>query len=175
MPLAVQAESDFNTGNAANLPAVARLDFSIAIPKIVFLQVGTGTLFVDDTTIDVITFNVPAANVGDGSNIAGTGGNLGSGQVTMRVIGNNGNMSLGVAGPVAGLDSAGDKIPWSEILVAAGGTAPAHPAINGAASTLVAVNKVVNLNGTWTYTYDNVGTYAAGTYTGRLTYTATVP
>ena len=48
-----------------------------------------------------ITFNVPAANVGDGTVVNATAGsgNLGNGAVTVRVVGNNGNMTLGATGP----------------------------------------------------------------------------
>jgi hypothetical protein len=37
------------------------------------------------------------------------------------------------------------------------------------------VANVVNVNGTWTYSYLNTITPAAGTYTGQVLYTATAP
>ncbi len=42
--------------------------------KVLFLQVGTGTLFANNGTIDLIEFVVPAANVGDGNPVAATAG-----------------------------------------------------------------------------------------------------
>jgi hypothetical protein len=177
VPFAAQAESNFTTGNTANITATARVNFSVSIPKFVFLQVGTGPvapLLTPNATVDTVAFAVPAANVGDGSNVAGTGGNLTGGAVTVRVVGNNGNMTLGAVGSGTGLDSAGDTIPWSQILTTTtGGTA--HPPIGGAAITYTATGKIVNAAGTWTYAYDNSVTPPAGTYTGVVTYTATTP
>ena len=41
-PFAANAESNFTTGGGANITATARVNFSVDIPKFVFLQVGTG-------------------------------------------------------------------------------------------------------------------------------------
>lgn len=185
------AESDVNTTAGAGTTASARLDFRIIIPRVLFLQVGTGTNFGDNGAVDAIEFDVPAAILGDGTNVAGTGGNLTAGAVDVRVFGNNGDISLQAASAVnAGLgNGAGDTIPWSEVLItsAAGttgggfvATSIPHPPINGAATTIAATNKVVRQHGTWTFAYDNTTAYAAGTYgnaanNGRITYTATLP
>jgi hypothetical protein len=177
VPLAAQAESNFTTGNTANITATARVNFSVVIPKFVFVQVGTGPvspLLTPNATVDTVSFAVPAANVGDGSDVAGTGGNLTGGAVTVRVVGNNGNMTLGAVGSGTGLDSAGDIIPWSQILTNVTGST-AHPPIGGAAVTYTATSKIVNAAGTWTYAYDNSVTPPAGTFTGVVTYTATTP
>lgn len=178
------AESDVNLAIPGPTTATARLDFQIVIPRVLFLQVGTGTVTSDNVAIDLLNFTVPAAILGNGTNVAGTGGNLTAGAVTVRVFGNNGNIDLtaGTNGPLNnGL--AGDTIPWSEILVTS--TAPAtpaagfiataipHPAIplaagpsTGAATTITATNKVVRQEGVWTFAYDNSAVYAAGTYGG---------
>jgi len=171
LPHAVRAESNFTTGGGANITATARVDFAVNIPKFVLLQVGT----LGAGNIDTITFDVPAANVGDTVARAATAGsgNLGNGAVTVRVIGNNGNMTLGATAP-ATLLSGTDAIPWTQITVAETGGAT-HPTINGANATYTATNKVVNVNGTWTYTYLNTVTPAAGNYTGQVLYTATTP
>jgi hypothetical protein len=172
LPMAAHAESNFNTGGGANITAQARVDFSITIPKFVLLQVGTA-----GATIDVISFSVAAANVGNGTPVAATAGsgNLGNGQVTVRVVGNNGDMTLAATGP-ATLVSGADTIAWSQVTVTAGGGAPAHPAVNGASVNLPATGRVVNIaNGNWTYAYANANVVPAGAYTGQVTYTATVP
>ncbi|MBC8088537.1 MAG: hypothetical protein H7Z40_14830 [Phycisphaerae bacterium] len=171
-PFAVNAESNITTGTGANITATARVNFSIAIPKFVFLQVGTGTLLAANTTIDTITFAVPAASVGQGGPLAGSGGNLTNGAVTVRVIGNNGDMTLGATGIVP--TSGTDTIPWTQIGVTTAGGAT-HPTIGGAAATYPATNKVVNVNGSWTYNYANTVTPAFGTYTAQVLYTATTP
>ena len=184
IPQWAAAESDVNLTAAGPTTATARLDFSVVIPRVLFLQVGTGTALADNVAIDLLTFTVPAAILGNGANVAGTGGNLTNGAVTVRVFGNNGNISLtaGTNGPLTN-GAAGDTIPWSEILVtstapgapAAGflATAIPHPAIpvaagpsTGAATTINAVNKVVRQEGIWTFAYDNSAVYAAGTYGG---------
>jgi hypothetical protein len=115
------------------------------------------------------------AVVGNGIPVAATAGsgNLGNGTVTARIIGNAGNVTLGATGP-ANLVSGTNTIPWTQIAIAAAGGAT-HPTINGANATFTAVANVVNVNGTWTYSYLNALTPASGTYTGQVLYTATTP
>lgn len=192
------AESTFTTPAVTGSTATARLDFSIVIPQVLFLRVGTSAGNTSTTgTIDSVTFTVPGANVGDSSVIAGVGGDLTAGAVTVRVYGNGGNVSLNSAttGPLT-TGVAGEVIPWSQISVAgaalgattAGFTNAAitHPAFNlgatggaGTATTLTATNRLVRVEGRWTYSYLNATLPAAGTYggtiarNGRVTYTAT--
>ena len=174
VPLAAHAESNFNSSGGANITASARVDFSVTIPKFVFLQVGTGTMMADNGTIDVITVSVPAASIGNSTPIAATGGNLTGGSVTVVVRGNNGDMTLASTSPAALSNGSGDNIAWTQIATAtAGGTA--HPTINGAALPYTATGKVVNASGTWTYSYLNQFTQPPGVYTGQVTYTATTP
>ncbi|MHB1199017.1 MAG: hypothetical protein ACYCZ6_05555 [Polaromonas sp.] len=184
-----QAESTFVNPAITGSTATARLDFSIVIPQVLFLRVGNAA------SIDAITFTVPGANVGDASVIAGTGGDLTAGAVTVRAYGNGGNISLNssTSGQLT-TGTAGEVIPWSEISVAAAALATStpgytngaitHPAFNatsgsGTATTLTATNKVVRVEGKWTYTYLNTNVVPAGTYggtvakNGRVTYTAT--
>ena len=195
------AESTFNGAAITGTTATARVDFTIVIPQVLFLRVGTSSgNTATDGTIDSVTFTVPAASVGNGSVIAGTGGDLTAGAVTVRVYGNGGNITLNSA--TTGFlttGNAGEVIPWSQINVvgaALGATtagftnaAITHPAFSatptgpgpnaGTATTLTAANKVVRVEGKWTYTYLNATLPAAGTYggtiakNGRITYTAT--
>ncbi len=94
LPSAAHAESKFVTGTASPLTASANLDFTITIPKFVYVRIGTGANMANNTTIDNLVYTVPAAYVGDGSSITGTGGDLTGGQVTARVIGNNGTIAF---------------------------------------------------------------------------------
>ena len=176
LPMAAQAESNVSTGAASPLSASAKLDFRITIPRFVFLQVGTGTFLANNTAVDEIAFAPAVAAVGGGS-VAGTGGNLGGGAVTVRVIGNAGSMTLGATGPANLTTAGGSTIPWTQITVAATGSAPTHPTINGASVALPAAAGVVNTasTGVWTYSYANTTTPAAGDYIGRVTYTASAP
>lgn len=194
LPLSALAESDVNT-LAGPSSAKANLDFTVVIPRVLFLQVGTGTALADNTTVDMVTFNVGATVLGDGTDVAATSG----GAVTVRLFGNAGDIGLttSTTGPLKNV--AGDLMPWSEIKVtstaaaspATGylGAAIPHPAIplgvaalnTGASSPITATNKVVRQEALWTFAYDNTAAYAAGTYgsttanNSRLLYTATLP
>jgi hypothetical protein len=183
------AESSFQTGAGA-LTAKANLDFQITVPKILFLQVGTGTALANNATINLISFTVPAANVGDGVAVAASAGSgdLGNGAVTAKVIANNGTVTFSSTTAGAINDgAAGDTVSWGQIGVAVAtltsGTALAHPALADGATTttsITATNKVVNQDAKWTYTYKNQNVIAAGTYggvntnNGRVTYTASI-
>jgi hypothetical protein len=176
LPMGVHAESNVTTGAApASLSATARVNFSVLIPRFIFLQVGTGTLLAANATIDSIDFTPAVAVVGNGTSVPATAGsgNLGNGSVTVRIIGNAGNVSLAATGP-ANLTSGSNTIPWTQISTAITGGAT-HPTINGANATFTAASGVVNINGTWVYSYVNSVTPAAGTYTGQVLYTATTP
>lgn len=174
LPMAAQAESNVTTGAGA-ISATARVDFSVTIPRFVFLQVGSGTLLAANSTIDTIAFTPAVAVIGNSVAQAATAasGNVGNGTVTARVIGNAGAMTLRATGP-ANLTSGTDTIPWTQIAVAVAGGAT-HPTINGANAAYPATAGVVNVNGTWTYSYLNSITPAAGVYTGQVLYTASAP
>jgi hypothetical protein len=192
-PLAAQAESTFQTGAGA-LSGQARLDFRIVIPKILFLQVGTGPVapaLTANATINLIDFTVPAANIGDSSVIAATAasGDLGTGAVTARIVSNGGDVTFNST-TIGALNNgtATETIPYSEIAVATAVLTsavalpmPAFVATGGTTSTTVAAtNRIVNRDARWTFTYRNTTVPAAGTYggvnanNGRVTYTASV-
>ncbi len=199
-PLLSHAESNFVSGAAATT-ASAKLDFSIVIPKVLYIRVGTGTDAANNTTVDLINFTVPAANLGDATvvNADAASGDLTNGAVTVRIYGNGGNISLNSAttGPMT-TGTAGEEVSWSRVTVTpaalasttAGFTngAITHPAFNtgatggaGTATTLTATNKVVRQEGKWTFAYANQDVVAAGTYggtaakNGRVTYTVAQP
>ena len=190
-PLFAHAESNINTGAGSPITASARLDFQITIPKVLFLQVGAGTNMAANATINQIAFSVPAANVGDGVAIAATAGSgdLGNGQVTAKVIGNNGTITFTSTTAGALGNGAGDTISFADIATAVAAntsaTPLAHPALVDASTTTVtltpASGKVINRDAKWTYTYANTSVAAPGTYGGvntnnsRVTYTASMP
>src|ERR1022692_1964277 len=90
----VHAESNFQTGFGA-LTATTHLDFQIVVPKILYLRVGAGTNLASNVTVNMLTFTVPAANVGNGTAVASTGGDLSAGAaVTARVIANSGTVTV---------------------------------------------------------------------------------
>ena len=81
VPALSNAESNFQTGAGA-LTATGKLDFSITIPKALYIRIGTGANLANLATVDLINFTVPAANIGNGTPVAGTGGDLTNGTVT---------------------------------------------------------------------------------------------
>ncbi|MGB2832026.1 MAG: hypothetical protein WBC07_03690 [Methylotenera sp.] len=189
VPALSNAESNFQTGAGA-LTATGKLDFSITIPKALYIRIGTGANLANLATVDLINFTVPAANIGNGTPVAGTGGDLTNGTVTARVIGNNGAITFGstTTGPLS--NGAGDTISYAKIATAVAAntsaTPLAAPALADGATTNIALTpnigtKVTNLDARWTYTYLNDTVAAPGTYggvnvnAGRVTYTASMP
>lgn len=172
LPLAAQAESNFVTAPAAPaaLTANARLNISVVIPRFLFLRVGTGTLLANNVTVNNLVFNVPVADVGNTNAIAATGGDMAPSQVTVSLIGNVGNINLEANAPA--LSNGTESIDWNQISVVPAGGAT-HPTINGADANFAATGRVVNVNGSWTFSYLNQTTPAEGTYQSQITYTAT--
>jgi hypothetical protein len=179
VPFAVQAESSVATGGGA-LSTSAHVDFSIVIPKVLFLRVGAL-----GAGVDSIVFTVPAASVGNAIPIAGTGGDLTAGQVTATVQANsNGTVSLTALATGALSDGAGDTINYSQITTASNNPSFLAPVLTNGLSgaiTVPPVSKLVNQTAVWTYSYANGFVVPAGTYggvntnNGRVTYTASVP
>lgn len=182
-----------NSGSGA-LSTSSNLDFTIVIPKVLFLRVGTGGLFgaAANTTVDGITYTVAAADVGNGVAQTGVGGDLTNGAVTALLRSNAGAVTLTANTTGALTNTTSDTIAWSEIAIANSNlTTPAfantlpHVAAlpNSGASANFApapVSKITNVGSTWTFTYKNTNTVPFGTYgntvgnNGRVTYTASV-
>jgi hypothetical protein len=163
---AAQAESTINTGAAANLATSARLNFSVVIPRVIYLRVGNGTDFTPSATIDTISF-APGAAAGTGTPVAG------SGSVTVRLFATGTGVTLGATGSGTGLTSGALPVmPWTQISATSVGLA--HPTIGSAAAAVPATGSITSQSGTWSFNYANA-LAAAGTYTGQVTYTATLP
>ncbi len=170
------AESDINSGAAAGLPAQARLDIRVAVPRIIFLRIGTGTNHADNTTRNRVTFTVLPANLGSGTAVIGTPS---AGPIQARVLANGGNVSFRASGTNGGLASGANRIAWTQIVPSVSGGSLAHPAIGngapGAVTTLVASSGIVDQSAIYSFGYSNSVPVAAGTYNGRVTYTASLP
>ena len=198
-PGLVRAESNVQTG-AGSLTATAHLDFQIVIPRVLFLQVGTGTYLTTNASVDRIVFDLTGTPAIIGNSVqqtATSGGDVSPGVVSARVIGNSfaaaANLTATTGGALS--NGAGNTISWSEIAIttAAGvpatGTNLAHPGtpnLADAGSTTVSltpVAKVINQTAQWTFKYKNTTVPPAGTYgatgvapaNGRVTYTITMP
>ncbi len=179
-PLLASAESQLVTGAGS---ATARLDFRVVVPRVLFLGVGTGAAgLTTNTTIDQVTFDYTtnAAAVGTGAAAGAITGNV----VPVRVIGNNGQVTLAATTTGALTNATADTIAWSEISATTSLAALPSPVIPatgaGAASnvTLSSGTKITDRTANWTFSYANTAVVAPGTYgttNGRVTYTAAMP
>jgi hypothetical protein len=189
-PVLANAASTITTGTATPLTASAQLDFQVVVPKVLFLQVGAGSLMGANTTVNQIAFTVPGGTIGNGTAVVASAasGDLGNGVVTARVVGNNGNVTLSSTTTGALTDAAGDTLSYTQIGTAATAGATGNlllpPALADAATTtetLTAVKNVVNMDAKWTFSFLNTAVVPPGTYGGvnannsRVTYTASMP
>jgi hypothetical protein len=169
---AAHAESNFATGSGA-LSTTGRLDVSVVVPKVIFLQVGTGSLMTVNTTVDTVTFTLTTGNVGSGASVAA------GATVATRVLSTGGDVSLTANGVSGGPATGGNSIAWSQFSATSSNAALPHPGtigngVAGTAATLTATAGVFNQSANWTFNYANTNVMAAGTYTGRVTYTASI-
>ncbi|HUI99184.1 MAG TPA: hypothetical protein VLY46_03065 [Usitatibacter sp.] len=179
-----QSESSTSTGAGA-LSSPAHLDFTISIPRFLSFRLGT-----TGATIDVITFTVPGASVGNATPVAGTGGDAGGGSAeNVSVVGNGGQITITEANNSAGAGlqhaTLAEAISYSQITTTSSDTAnlqrPVLSDAGGNTSTPVLnAGNVTNRSAVWTYSYANATIPSAGTYGtsakgGRVTYTASMP
>lgn len=171
-PMLASAESQLVTTNTATTGAQARLNFSVLIPKVLYLAVGSGSAsLVPSTTIDTVSFNYTSTPADVGSTVDSA-----AQAVNVRVLGNNGQITLAAAGSAGGLVSGTDSIPWAEILSSSNdATNFSVPAVGGTSTPVLSAGKVTNRTATWNYAYSNTNVVAPGTYAGQITYTATMP
>lgn len=182
-PLLASAESQLITTPTGN--AVARLDFRVIVPRVLFLGVGTGAAgLANNTTIDTVTFDYSTNPAAVGTGVAGVAGVITGAVVPVRVVGNNGQISLTATTTGALTNATADTIPWSEISAVSSLAALPSPLIPntgvGAGSnvTLSSGTKITDRSANWTFSYANTNVVAPGTYgttNGRVTYTAAMP
>lgn len=181
--VSAHAESNFvTTGNAA-----AKLDFEVKIPRVLYLAVGTNTALANNTTVDKLSFDLTG-----GTPVVGSGVATAAQTTAVRVIGNNGQVTLTSTTTGQMNDGAGNVIPWTEITPGTSSATIPNPGFNNgvAASNVSAAQnvtlnvgstKLTNASANWTFAYANTAVYAPGTYggvvaqNGRVTYTAVMP
>jgi hypothetical protein len=164
------------------------------IPKILYLRVGAGSTYSSGAltsvnTVDLITFSPAAGTVGNGTAVAGTGGDLTGGVETAAIVSNSGNVTLNATASGALSDGNGDTIPFTQITTAAttltSTTAlPAPVLSNGVSGNVILTapaTKLITQDAKWTFSYANAVNVPGGTYGGvnvnnsRVVYTATMP
>jgi hypothetical protein len=181
--ISAHAESNFvTTGNAA-----AKLDFEVKIPRVLYLAVGTSSVLANNVAVDKLSFDLTG-----GTPVVGSGVATAAQTTAVRVIGNNGQVTLTSTTTGQMNDGAGNVIPWTEITPGTSSATIPNPGFNNgvAASNVSAAQnvtlntgstKLTNATANWTFAYANTSVYAPGTYggvaaqNGRVTYTAVMP
>jgi hypothetical protein len=192
LPFMATAESNYQTGTGA-LTATAHVDFSVVIPKILYLRVGTGSSYATTAnlasvnTIDLITFSPAIGAVGNGVAVAGTGGDIVTGGENAALVSNAGNVVLSATSTGKLTNATGDTISFAQIATKSAANTlatalPAPPLSDTTSSiTVVANNKLINADAKWTFAYANTAAVPGGIYGGvnaqnsRVVYTATMP
>src|SRR5271170_5224075 len=146
LPLMANAASTFTSGTGT-ISAAATVNFTVVIPQFLYLRVGAGSAYAATpavlstvATTDLITFSPAVGTVGNGTAVAGTGGDLTGGVETAAVIGNGGAVTLTAAATGALTDSTADTIAFTQITTtAAANTASyatlAAPALSNTSSS----------------------------------------
>lgn len=157
------ADSEFSTNAAAG--ASADLNFEVVIPEFISFQVGS-----PGTTVDLVRFEVPAADVGDGTAVSRT--NASGAPIPVTLVSNAGNLEINAVGSTGGAND----IDWTQITATSSDVAalPA-PAVGGSAGVSADSNGIIDASADWTFVYENDNLVGAGTYTGTVTYTAATP
>jgi hypothetical protein len=172
-PMMASAESQLVTGAGS---ASARLNFQVVIPRILFLAVGTGnTTLATNPAIDTAVFDYTTNPTAVGGGATSPAASITGNAVPVRVLGNNGQVEITAGGSGSGLTNGTDTIPWSEITATSSeGTFPV-PAVGSTANPTLNAGRLTNRTATWTYSFANSAILAPGTYTGQVTYTASMP
>jgi hypothetical protein len=177
-------------------------------PRTIYLQVGVGTFTggaynaggspANNPTVNVVSVNVPAAQVGSGTAQAMTTDSTASrslydnfvfcnlpGQLYIggfyRSTGNSGAATLVATSPASLINSTGNTIPFNQISWTSSGIgdsgAQPFPAgtFVGGVQTIGAISRNQWAESCHTFSYGNSTVVAAGTYTGRVTYTLSAP
>ncbi|MCI0399899.1 MAG: hypothetical protein L0Z68_01145 [Gammaproteobacteria bacterium] len=125
-------------------------------------------------TINLVSFVVPAANVGDGTEIMNATPILVS--VEFRAAPANSRTATLTANSSTPLNNgAGGTIPFTEIRWNASDPDIPSGQFTGGVQTLMSFLNNRQIFNDHTFFYRNTQVYASGTYTGRVTYTLSVP
>lgn len=160
--------------------ADVELNFQVTVPGVLRFRVGTGS----PGSVDTISFEPTATEFADGDTVSGTGGDLGSGQVTVELFTNRGQVTItenndGSGNGLLG-GSTGTFISYGHIETSSDNgdlPAPLLSDAGGNTSTVpVTSGNFVDRSAVWTYELNTDDLQAEpDTYTGTVTYTASAP
>ncbi len=148
--------------------AVAHLNFSITIPTILYLQVGSTGAIID--TVSFAVNNIPGTGA-----VAGT--SSGANPVPVRVAalaGAAATVTL-TANSSTALTDGTSNIPFSEISWTATGDLTGNTFTGAASQQIAQFTGSGNRTGTYSFSYANANYYPASTYNGTVTYTLSSP
>jgi len=171
---AAQAASNFATGASGTLTTSVNLNFSITIPRFVYLRVGSAS------SVNTLAYSPTVTDLINSAGVLPAGGDTGAGNtdVTVSVIGNSGgNITLTAVTGTPNLVSGSNSMPWSTLSASNPTGTIVAPPFNTGSTVLTPSGGVVNRSGSWRYTWTNPPNtvYASGAYTGTVTYTAAMP
>lgn len=193
---ASQAASS-TAGPSATVPLSTgvNLDFTIAIDKFIFFRIGNGAWPTPGGTPSTVSFvltpsipPVPTTPVAGNNRSVNWNGAAPAFSVTpsgnalpVEVRSNAGQVTLRATATTP-LASGASTIPLSEITIASSdANLPAPQIPNTGTGTAVNVagtafaNLVTQRTANWTFSYANLASRTAGTYTGQVTFTASSP
>ena len=190
----VNAADSRDTDPTNGLNVSLELEHEVEIPQILFFRIGSISA-VEQVTFDLLqtqvlqadnsTYSGAALALGDGNPISASS----NGDLDVYLVSNIApvDISYTVSNPNGLSNGLGDFIAFDQIITQssdAGLPAPRLDNAGAAAGSANAVNILGNFFGglvadyrnvTWTYQYANDQVPVAGNYTGRITYTASVP
>ncbi len=187
-------DADNKPGNGLNVSV--QLRHRIIIPQIIYLRIGSAVPGgVDKVTIDLN--NSPDFNAGNSQSYTSTSAPLGdaspvnatnNGTLVVDVRSNVGTVTISyeVSNTLGLSDGAGNFIAFDQIETISSDTNLPSPILSntgGASGSGITVDingnlysgRVINRQATWAYRYKNQVVPLAGTYSGRITYTASAP
>lgn len=172
-------------------------------PRRLFLTVGNGSNLADNATVNLVSVNVPVAQIGSGAPLQMTSNSTQANSTydnfamcnppaqiyfgalyQRRFNSEPATATLQVTSPANLTSAGGDTIPFSEISWTVSGPAgDANPGAipagsfpaGGGTQTLVTVTQGTLRDNCHTFSFANSAPRAAGTYDGRVTYTLTSP
>ena len=139
----------------------------------IYLRVGVGA------AIETVIYNVPLANIGDGTPIQGVPANI---EIVVHARRSSpmgwGSLRYSItADSSTPLTNGPYTIPFTDISwTSQDGDIPAGTFSGAPGQVILGPTRVFWLTRDWlTFSYSNVRVVASGTYTGRITYTAAIP
>ena len=195
----VRADQDRDNNPAAGLNVGVQLRHQVVIPRILYFRVGSAVVGeVDKVTFDLnSSFGFASGNnqgyaggsipLGDANAVAATSSNNGSLVVDLRSNVGSITLSYEVSSTSGLSDGAGHFIAFDQIETTSSDVNLPPPVLSNtggasgssAATSTVTGNffggRVVKRQATWTYRYKNETVPVAGTYDGRISYTASAP